>query len=157
MAEHIGSATNVQLELRRPVEDQGTLKWTLDALVMTHHVHAERPLTRAFTDKILTDGLWPGPEIPGCTGKLPLDEIRSRSEARRLARRHAPISSSEPMSCLASSPSPKQSNPRARHLSQRGGFDAAQKARVRLPRAAPSHKSLGSVDDGAAGNLIRRA
>ena len=28
------------------------------------------------------------------------------------------------MNCLASSPSPKQSNPRARHLSKRGGFDA---------------------------------
>lgn len=60
------------------------------------------------------------------------------------------------MSCLASTPSTKQSNPRARHLSQRGGFDAAQKARVRLPRAAPSNKSLGSIDDGAAGNLICR-
>ena len=99
---------------------------------------------------------WPGPEIPGCTGKLPLDEIRSRSEARRLARRRAPINAAESMGCLASSFSPKQSNPRARHLSQSGGFDAAQKTRVRLPRTAPSDKSLGSVDDGALG-LIRRA
>ena len=99
---------------------------------------------------------WPRPEIACYTGKLPLDEIRSRSEARRLARRRAPIIAAESTSCLASSPSPKQSNPRARHLSQRGGFDAAQKARVRLPRTTPSDKSLGRVDDGAAGNLIRR-
>ena len=103
-----------------------------------------------------SDWNWPRPEIPGCTGKLPLDETRSRFEARRLAWKHAPISASESMSCLASRPSPKQSNPRARQLSQSGGFDAAQKARVRFPRAAPSNKSLGSVDDGTAGNLIRR-
>ena len=106
---------------------------------------------------MLNTRFWPGPEIPGRTCKLPLDEIKSRSEARRLAWKRAPINATESMSCLASRPSPKQSNPRARHLSQRGGFDAAQKARVRLPRAAPSDKSLGHVDDGAAGNLIRRA
>ena len=60
------------------------------------------------------------------------------------------------MSFLASSPSPEQSNSRTGHLPQRGGFDSAQKARVRFPRAAPSNKFLGSVDDGTAGTLICR-
>ncbi len=66
------------------------------------------------------------------------------------------ISDVEPMSRLASSPSPKHSNPRARYLAQRGGFDATQKAGVGLPRASPSDKPLGSFDDGAARNLISR-
>lgn len=103
----------------------------------------------------MNDGSWPGPEIPICTGKLPLDDIMSRFEAVLLAWKHAPISAAESLSFLASSPSPKHSNSRTRQLPQSGGFDAAQKARVRLPRAAPSNKSLSSVDDGTAGNLIR--
>jgi hypothetical protein len=61
------------------------------------------------------------------------------------------------MSSLASRPSLKHSNPRARHLPKRGDLDAAQKARIRLPAAAPSDESLGSVDNGSAGNLICRA
>ena len=93
---------------------------------------------------------------PWRTGKVLFYAIRSRPEATRLAWKRASINAAESMSCLASSTSPKQPNPRARQLPQRSGFDAAQKARVRLPRAAPSDKSLGSVDDGAAGNLIRR-
>ena len=70
--------------------------------------------------------LWPRLEIAGCTGKPSLDEIRSISESRRSARKRASINAAASMNCLAFSPSPKQSNPKALHLSKRCGFDAVQ-------------------------------
>lgn len=88
-------------------------------------------------------GFWPRPEIPGRTGKLLFYAIRSRPEAMRLAWKRAPINAAESMSCLASSTSPKQPNPRARQLPPAQRLRCGAEGARQTPKSRPARQISG--------------